>query len=161
MKCSGAPQATVGGSWSLQNHNSSALSVSQSPQEAPRSTPIHDPSALSTFQSLSSHHPSALPRFFEALGATEINIHRLCRCPKAPRELLETFQVTIHWPCQRFRASEKPPRDPQEHPRGAQEAPKRPPRAPKRGPRWPQDALKSIFGSKTHICFFSRNRRMS
>ena len=48
-------------------------------------------------------------------------------------------------------APEKPPRDPQEHPRGAQEAPKRPPRAPKRGPREPQDALKTIFGSKTLI----------
>ena len=74
LKCSDAPQATLGGSWSLQNHNSSALSVSQSPQEAPRSTPIHDPSALSTFQSLSSQHPSALPRLFEALGATKITI---------------------------------------------------------------------------------------
>ena len=48
-------------------------------------------------------------------------------------------------------APEKPPRDPQGHPRGAQKAPKRPSRTPKRGPRETQDALKTIFGSKTPI----------
>ena len=56
-------------------------------------------------------------------------------------------------------APEKPPRDPQGHPRGAQKAPKRPPRTPKRGPREPQDALKTIFGSKTPIFQKSSSRR--
>ena len=32
---------------------------------------------------------------------------------------------------------------------GPEEVPKRPPRAPKRNPREPQNALKTIFGSKT------------
>ena len=56
-------------------------------------------------------------------------------------------------------APEKPPRDPQGHPRGAQKAPKRPSRTPKRGPRETQDALKTIFGSKTPIFHKSSSRR--
>ena len=79
LKCSGAPQATLGGSWSLRNHNSSALSVSQIPQEAP--------CRLSDGFLTCSGAPQAPLggswRLLEALGACKITIHRPCRCPRS------------------------------------------------------------------------------
>ena len=85
LKCWGGPQATLGGSWSLRNLNSSALSVSQVPQEAP--------CRLSDGFLTCSGAPQAPLggswRLLGALGVCKIKIHRPCRClrscQRAPR----------------------------------------------------------------------------
>ena len=133
MNCSGAPQATLGGSWSLQNHNSSALSVSQSPQEAPcrlsegflscsgvphgplggswrlselaksrsigpvgvpeasrephRSSPSHDPSALSGSGRRTSQDQSCLSASGGFQECSEVTIHRACGCLEASQKV--------------------------------------------------------------------------
>ena len=81
----GGPEATLGGSWGLRNLISSALSVSQVPQEAPWR--LSD--GFLTCSGAPQVHFGGSWRLWEALGVCKIKIHRACRClrscQRAPR----------------------------------------------------------------------------
>ena len=99
MKCSGGPQPTLGGSWSLQNLKSSALSVSQVLQEAPCRL-------FDGFLTCSGAPQAPLGgswRLLGALGACKIKIHRPCRC-------LGGSQLTICRACRCLEASRNAPK---------------------------------------------------
>ena len=80
--------------------------MSRSFQEAARSTPSHDQSALSVCQRFP-RGARELHKFgLEALGASKITIHQPCRCPRASRKPLGAPQVTIYRPCRCLGGSE-------------------------------------------------------
>ena len=79
MKCSGGPEATLGGSWSLRNLNAFDLSVSQIPQEA--ACKLSD--GLLTCSGAPPVPLGGSWRLMEALGACKITVHRPCRCPRS------------------------------------------------------------------------------
>ena len=73
----------VGCCWRFENHNPSALSVSQELPWSPSSTPSHDPSALSVSGRLRSHDLSCLSMLGGLPGCSEVTIYRACRCLEA------------------------------------------------------------------------------
>ena len=110
LTCSGAPQAPLGRSWKLLE----ALGVCKikihwpcrcprSFQRAPRSSPRHDPSALSVSGRLTSHDPSCLSVSGGLPECSEVTIYRACRC-------LGGSQVTICRACRCLEASRHAPK---------------------------------------------------
>ena len=90
LTCSGAPQVHFGGSWRLLE----ALGVCKikihrpcrcprSFQGAPRSSPSHDPSALSASGRLTTHDLSCLSVSGGFPECSEVRIYRACRCLEA------------------------------------------------------------------------------
>ena len=84
LECSDGPEATLGGSWSLPSLNSSALSVSQVPQEAP--CRLSD--GFLTCSGAPQVHFGGSWRLLEALGVCKIKIHRPCRCLRSCQRAL-------------------------------------------------------------------------
>ena len=94
----------LGSSWSFQNHDPSALSVSRNPHGAPRSPQSHDLTALSVSGRLTSHDLSCLSVSGGLPECSEVTIYRACRCLEASRGAPGHVKIQIHRPCRCPRA---------------------------------------------------------